>query len=504
MTALRAERQKAKSKRQKAKGFGVRPVRSSLLPFAFCFLPFAFLLSSCAVGPDYVRPETRTPPEFRAQIGAAEATSFADQPWWDVFNDETLRGLIDESLRNNYDLRTAAARVEQAQHIVGVTRSPLFPQVGYEGGAGRGRVFIGPEFPNVTGNQFLGAFTLAWEIDVWGRIRRSTEQSEAQLYATDDVRRGVVLSLVSGVAGAYFTLQELDAELEIATRTVASFQDTLQLFTRRFMGGVDSKLSVERAKAALAQAAAAVPNLERQIVIQENAICVLLGREPGPVARQPLMTMNALPPQTPPGLPSQLLERRPDILQAEQDMAAANAAVGVATANFFPRIGLTALYGGQSSDLEKVFQGPGNIWQIAGSLVGPLFQGGALIENLRASDAAYDAAVQAYQQSVLTALGEVSNALINQRKLEQVRVEQARQVDALKESVRLSTLRYVGGLSTYYEVLEAQQQLFPAELSLAQVDRDRLLAVVSLYQSLGGGWEANDQPVEVGFWPPGP
>jgi multidrug efflux system outer membrane protein len=495
-----AERQKAKGKNQKAKVL----VHSGLLPFAFCFLPFAFLLTSCAVGPDYVRPETRTPPEFREQIGAAEATSFADQPWWDIFNDETLRGLIDESLKANYDLRTAVARVEQAQHLVGVTRSPLFPQVGYEGGAGRGRVFIGPEFPNVTGNQFLGAFTLAWEIDVWGRIRRSTEQSEAQLYATDDVRRGVVLSLVSGVANAYFTLQELDAELEIATRTVASFQDTLDLFTRRFMGGVDSKLSVERAKAALAQAAAAVPNLERRIVIQENAICVLLGREPGPVPRQPLMTMNALPPQTPPGLPSQLLERRPDILQAEQDMAAANAAVGVATANFFPRLGLTALYGGQSSDLEKVFQGPGNIWQVAGSLVGPLFQGGALIENLRASDAAYDAAVQAYQQSVLTALGEVSNALINQTKLEQVRVEQAKQVDALKESVRLSTLRYVGGLSTYYEVLEAQQQLFPAELSLAQIDRDRLLAVVDLYQSLGGGWEANDQPVEVGFWPPGP
>lgn len=493
MTAIR-ERQKAKGKKQKAKVFGLRAT----------LLPFAFLLSSCAVGPDYQRPETVTPPEFRTQIGPAESTSFADQPWWDVFNDETLRGLIDESLRANYDLRTAAARVEQARHLVGVTRSPLFPQVGYEGGAGRGRVFIGPEFPNVTGNQFLGAFTLAWEIDVWGRIRRATEQSEAELYATDDVRRGVVLSLVSGVAGAYFTLQELDAELEIATRTVASFEDTLQLFTRRFMGGVDSKLSVERAKAALAQAAAAVPNLERQIVIQENAISVLLGREPGPVVRQPLMTMAALPPQTPPGLPSQLLERRPDILRAEQDMAAANAAVGVATANFFPRLGLTALYGGQSSDLEKVFQGPGNIWQVAGSLVGPLFQGGALIENLRASDAAYDAAVQQYQQRVLTALGEVSNALTNQQKLEQVRVEQAKQVEALKESVRLSTLRYVGGLSTYYEVLEAQQQLFPAELALAQIDRDRLLAVVDLYQSLGGGWEANDQPVEVGFWPTGP
>jgi multidrug efflux system outer membrane protein len=462
------------------------------------------LLAGCAVGPDYQRPPTETPSTYRIQVPPEDAASFADQPWWDVFNDETLRGLIDESLKNNYDLRTAVARVAQAQHVVGVTRSPLFPSAGYEGGAGRGRFFTGPEFPNVTGNEFLGAFTLAWEIDVWGRIRRATEQSEAQMYAADDVRRGVVLSLVSGVANAYFTLQGLDLELEIATRTVGSFEDTVQLFTRRFTGGVDSRLSVERAKAALAQAAAAVPNLERQIVIQENVISILLGRQPGPIARQPLLTMSSVPPQTPAGMPSQLLERRPDILLAEQDMAAANAAIGVATANFFPRIGLTALYGGQSSDLEKIFQGPGNVWQLAGSLMGPLFQGGALIENLRASDASYDAAVQQYQQSVLTALGEVSNALINQKKLEQVRDEQAKGVDALSESVRLATLRYVGGLATYFEVLEAQQQLFPAELSLAQTDRDRLLAVVDLYRSLGGGWQANDTPIEESFWPTGP
>lgn len=478
--------------------------RRAGLQAALCLVPGALLLAACAVGPDYTRPDTPTPPTYREQLQPEEAASFADAPWWEVFHDETLRGLIGEALRSNYDLRTAVARVQQAQHLVGVTRSPLFPQVGYEGGAGRGRVFVGPEFPNVTGNEFLGAFTLAWEIDVWGRIRRATEQAEAELYAVDDVRRGVVLSLVSGVAAAYFTLQELDQELEIAVRTVASFEDTVQLFTRRYTGGVDSKLSVERAKAALAQAAAAVPSLERQIVIQENAISILLGREPGPVTRQPLLTLQAVPPETPPGLPSQLLERRPDILQAEQAMAAANAAVGVATANFFPRLGLTALYGGQSSDLEKVFQGPGSVWQIAGSLAGPLFQGGALIENLRASDANYDAAVQQYQQSVLVALGEVSNALISQQKLAQQRVEQARQVEALKESVRLATLRYVGGLASYFEVLEAQQQLFPAELGLAQVDRDRLLAVVDLYRALGGGWEATDEPVEVPFWPTGP
>ncbi|MEO8602951.1 MAG: efflux transporter outer membrane subunit [bacterium] len=464
----------------------------------------AALLAGCAVGPDYQRPPTQTPEIYRSQVEPQEAASFADQPWWEIFNDEMLRGLVDEALKNNYDLRGAVARVAQAQHLVGVTRGPLFPSVGYEGGAARGRFFTGPSFPSVTGNEFLGAFTLAWEIDVWGRIRRATEQAEAEMYATDDVKRAVVLSLVSGVANSYFTLQELDLELEIATRTVASFQDTEQLFMRRYTGGVDSKLSVERAKAARAQAASVVPSLERQITIQENTICVLLGRPPGPVERQPLLTMNALPPQTPPGLPSELLERRPDILQAEQTMAAENAAVGVATANFFPRLGLTTLYGGQSSDLQKVFQGPGNIWQVAGSLMGPLFQGGALIENLRATNAGYDAAVQQYQQTVLTALGEVSNALISQRKLEEQRVEQDQEVAALRESVRLATLRYVGGLATYYEVLEAQQQLFPAELSLAQTDRNRLLAVVDLERSLGGGWQANDTPIDESFWPTGP
>jgi outer membrane protein, multidrug efflux system len=467
-------------------------------------LLLGFLLTGCPVGPNFVRPEPVMPPEYRSELGPAEAASFAAAPWWDVFHDDILRGLIDESLANNYDLRTAVFRVDAAQHQVGITRSPLFPAVSYQGGAQRGKSFLGPQVDNSTFNTFLGSFNLAWEIDIWGRIRRATEASMADMLASEDFRRGVVLSLVTSVAQAYFELQELDLELDIARRTTVSFEETEQLFSRRFLGGVDSKLSVERAKAALASTAATVPQLEQQIVIKENQICTLLGRPPGPVPRKPLLTQDAVPPETPPGLPSELLLRRPDILQAEQQIASANALVGVSVANFFPRIGLTTLYGGQSSELSNIFKGPGAIWTIGGTILGPLFQGGALSETYRQQKALWEASKEQYEQTVLTALGEVSNALIAQQKLEGVRVEQAKAVEALQESVRLALLRYNGGLSTYFEVLEAQQQLFPAENVLAQTDRDRLLAVVQLYAALGGGWEATDKPVEAPFWPTGP
>jgi outer membrane protein, multidrug efflux system len=263
-------------------------------------------------------------------------------------------------------------------------------------------------------------------------------------------------------------------------------------------------LSVERAKAALGSTAATIPQLEQQIVTTENQFCLLLGRPPGPVARKPLLTRDALPPQTPPGLPSELLLRRPDIMQAEAQIHAANAQIGVSEANFFPRIGLTTLYGGQSSELSDIVKGPGMAWQIGASVLGPLFQGGALTESYRQSVVLWEATKEQYEQTVLTALGEVSNALIAEQKLEGVRAEQAKAVDALHESVRLAILRYTGGLSTYYEVLEAQQQLFPAENALAQTDRDRLIAVVQLYSALGGGWEATDQKVSEPFWPTGP
>ncbi|MGH7788743.1 MAG: efflux transporter outer membrane subunit [Candidatus Binatia bacterium] len=482
----------------------MRPVGRRVAAACFVAL-FAAVLTGCPVGPDFVKPDPPLPVEYRSEIEPATAASFADLPWWDVFDDEILRSLVTEGLQNNYDLRTAVYRVEQAEHQVGVARSEIYPQASYQGAAQRGQSFVGPGIANPTFNTFLGSLNLAWEIDVWGRIRRASEASMADLLATNDFRRAVVLSLVSGIATQYFQLQELDLELDIARRTTASFDETVQLFTRRFKGGVDSLLSVERAKAARGQAAAAIPQLEQAIVIQENVICILLGRPPGSVPRKPLLTRDALPPQAPAGLPSELLRRRPDILQAEEQIRSANAQIGVNVANFFPRIGLTTLYGGQSSDLENVVKTPGVIWAIAGSMLGPLFQGGRLIENYRGSVANWEATQQQYEQTVVTALAEVSNALIAQQKLEQVRAEQITVVDALRESVRLALLRYNGGLSTYFEVLEAQQQLFPAENALAQTDRDRLLAVVDLYGSLGGGWEADDgQPIDVPWWPAGP
>src|SRR5712691_11294778 len=309
----------------------------------------ACLFTGCAIGPNYLRPEIRVPATHRGQIGVPEAASLADLPWWEVFQDDTLKGLIEEALKNNYDLRTAAARVEQAQALAGVARSEFFPQIGYESGVGQahaaGQFFL-PALPGQTIDVFSGRFNLAWEFDVWGRIRRSNEAALAELFATEEFRRAVVLTLVSEIAQAYFELRELDLELEIAQRTTAAFQQILDLFTRRLQLGVASKLETARAEAALPATAATIPTLEWRIIAKENQICTLLGRNPAPIPRGALLTDQGVPPQTPAGLPSQLLERRPDIRQAEQTLIAANAVVGVAEANFFPQIELTSLYGG--------------------------------------------------------------------------------------------------------------------------------------------------------------
>jgi multidrug efflux system outer membrane protein len=421
-----------------------------------------------------------------------------------VFRDDTLKGLIEEALQNNYDLRAAAARVEEARAFVGVARSEFFPQIDYQGGAGQAHTaaqFFVPVPGGQTKDVFTGRFNLAWELDVWGRIRRSTEAALAELFASEEFRRAVVLTLVSDVAQAYFELRELDLELEIARRTTASFQRTLDLFTRRLQLGVASKLETARAEAALANTAATIPNLERFIVAKENQISILLGHNPQPIPRGTLLVDQELPPDTPPGLPSQLLERRPDIRQAEQTLIAANARIGVAKANFFPRIGLTSLYGGASSEIENVVKGTGNIWALTGQVVGPLLHGGQIYENYQATLAQWEQTKQQYEQAVLRAFQEVSNALTDQQKLAEVQKEQARAVAALQESVRLATLRYTGGFANYFEVIEAQQQLFPAENALAQLQRDRLIAVVQLYKALGGGWSAYaETPTSPPLW----
>ena len=438
------------------------------------------------------------PDRYRNQIDGAETTAFANLPWWEVYQDHALTALIEEALANNRDLRTAAARVEQARSLVAVARADLLPQLSYDGAIGILHSFS--QFAILvprgeTSEGYRGAFNLAWELDVWGRIRHATDAAVADLLATEEFRRAVVLSLVSDVAQAYFELRELDLELEIARRTTESFQRTLDLFSRRLQLGVASKLETARAEAALAATAAVVPTLEQLIVFKENQLSVLTGRTPAPIARGAALTNQGYPPKTPAGLPAQLLERRPDIRQAEQTLIGANARIGVAYTNFFPRIGLTSFVGGADPEIENVVKDTGSIWAAAGQLVGPIVQGGRLSGNYHAARAQWEQAKEQYSQSILIALQEVSNALTAQQKLAEARREQERAVEALRESVRLATLRYTGGLANYFEIIEAQQQLFPAENTLARIQRDQLIAVVQLYKALGGGWEANAHEV---------
>ncbi len=465
------------------------------------------LLAGCALGPRYRRPEIASPPVHRGQA-EAEPASLADLPWWELFQDATLRELIGTSLVANRDLAVAVARVEQARGFVFVARSEMLPQGGYAGSADRGRGLIVGSTD--TFNVFAGVLNAAWEIDLWGRIRRTTEAARAELLATEEFRRGVVLSLVSGVAQAYFELRELDHELEISRRTAASFGDTLDLFVRQLEGGVGTKLATARADAARAQAAASVADLERLVVLKENQISVLLGRAPTAIARGATLTDQVLPPATPAGLPSALLERRPDVRGAEALLRSANARVGVAITEFFPRIGLTAAYGGRSTELDQITSGAASIWNIGGSIVGPLFQGGRLIGGYQAARADWEASRAQYEQTALVAFREVSDALIAIDRLRVVYDELFHAVAALSDAYRLARLRFVDGLASYFEVLEAQQELFPAELRLARVESDRLLAVVQLYRALGGGWTdapavpGEIRPASAEVWPPWP
>jgi len=451
----------------------------------------ASLSAGCAVGPRYERPPVAPPAETRGQIGPAEAASLADQPWWEIFDDDSLKSLIDEALRNNFDVRASVSRVEEFRARAGIARSELFPQIGYQGEWSRSRQseFVQPGATPV--NLYSVNLGLSWEIDLWGRVRRLSEAALAQYLSTREARRGVLLSVVSEVAQAYFELQELDAQLEIARRTTEAFQGTYDLFNRQLLGGVTSELQVSRAEAALGTAAAAIPNLERQIVAQENLLCFLVGRNPGAIPRGKSLTEEALPPKVPAGLPSALLERRPDLRQAEQQLVSANANVGVAMASFFPTISLTGSLGGLSPEVSDLFRA-GKTWSVAAGLTGPLFQGLRLKNQYDVSVAQWDQAKIQYEAAVTNAFGEVSTALVAHQKLAEVEKQQARSVAAYLEAVRIANIRYVAGLSSYVEVLDAQQQLFPAENALAQTRFSRLSNFVQLYKALGGGWDIRD------------
>jgi multidrug efflux system outer membrane protein len=449
--------------------------------------------TGCAVGPNYKRPPVPVPERFYGEEGAAEARSLADAPWWDVFSDPVLKGLIEEALRNGFDARLAAARVEEARARFGIARAELFPAVDYQGSWQRahGNRALNPS--GASQDLWTANVGFSWELDLWGRIRRLNEAARAQYLATEEARRGVMLSLVSDVAVTYMDLRELDEELAIATRTTEAFQGTYDLFNRRLEGGAASGLETARAEASLGLVAAEIPEIERAIVARENQINFLLGRNPQPVPREGPGV--ALPPEVPPGLPSALLERRPDVRQAEQLVVAANANVGAAKADFFPRLSLTGLFGNVSPELGDLFS-HGKVWSIGSGLVGPIFQGGRVKRSYEATQAQWEQARIEYEAAAANAFGEVSQALVDRTKLAETERQRARTVAAYREAVRLANIRYRSGLSAYFEVLEAQQQLFPAEISLARTRRDQLVAVVNLYRALGGGWQAEAPPVE--------
>ena len=454
------------------------------------------MLAGCAVGPHYQRPVVQSPENFRF-ADRQTTNSLGDLPWWKVFNDPLLQGLIGTAITNNYDLKQAVARVEQARNQAAAANSAFFPQVGYSGDVGRGRNALyntaapSPGSPTLSSAQL--SLSAAWEIDVWGRIRRSSEAARAQYLATDEARRGVMITLVSEVATTYFQLLQLDSELAIERAATNAYAGSYRIFNDRLKNGVASKLETDRAAAALANAAATIPQLELQIATSENQLNVLLGRNPGPIARSSLTNEPLLTPEIPAGLPSELLRRRPDVRQSEQTLIAANANIGVSVANFFPQLGLTTFLGRASPELSSFTSGAGNLWDLGGTLSGPVFQGGKLRAGYRAAKAQFDEAKAAYQQNVLTAFAEVSNALITRQKLTEVSVYNGQAVVALAESVELATQRYLNGKSSYYEVLQAQQELYPTQRAQVQTQVGELNAVVQLYKALGGGWQEADQ-----------
>ncbi|HSE87251.1 MAG TPA: efflux transporter outer membrane subunit [Candidatus Binatia bacterium] len=454
----------------------------------------ALFVAGCMVGPDYSRPPILIPDNYRGVIGAPTAESFADLPWFDVFRDPVLQELVREALSNNYDLRVAAARVEEARAQIGIARSFLFPQLNFNGGGSAQQVSRATDPPESFGanrnfqNWLLG-FGLAWELDVFGRIRREAESATAIFLATEQAQRGVLITLVADVAQSYFSLRELDLELEIARRTVQLNDETVRFYQTRLTGGASNRLELDTAISNRSRTASTIPELERQIAIQENQINLLLGRNPGSIPRGTALTEQYSPPDIPAGLPSTLLERRPDIKAAEEVLVSANADVGAAKALFFPNFSLTAALGGASHNLSNIADRRAAIWSVAGGVLQPIFQGWRITSNYEASKARFEQAVAQYQRSAQNGFREVADSLVGIEKFKGVRSELEISVEALTDAARLSRLRYDTGLANYLEILIADQQLFDQELLLARVRGAQLNAVVQLYRSLGGGWQ---------------
>jgi len=452
------------------------------------------VLASCAVGPNYKRPTVDTPAEFRGAGTPATPQSLADTKWFDLFQDPVLTQIVTTALEKNFDLRIAAERVLQARAQLGSTRSALFPSLDAAGEFSANRVssagsvaFI-PLGTNLDVSYTQVGFSLGWELDVWGRLRRLTESARAQYLATEEARHGVIATLVADVTATYFSLRELDLELEIARETITTAENSLRLTQLRHRQGAATGLDVRQAEQLLYTATAQLASTERSIGQTENALSLLMGNSPGDIPRGKALEDYKAPPEVPPGLPSTLLERRPDIRQTERTLIAANAQIGAARAQYFPQISLTGFLGAQSRALSNLFTGPARSWSVAPGAVLPIFNAGRIRSDVRFSEAQQREAVIAYQRSIQNAFREVSDALIGHRKTVEQRTQQERLVEALRETERLSTLRYRGGLESYLQVLDAQRNLFREELTLARVRQLELAAVVQLYRALGGGW----------------
>src|ERR1700678_1177398 len=468
-----------------------RKFATTLRPLIAALLA-ANLIAGCMVGPNYHKPDAYAPSTFRNNPenpqAAAQAASYADLPWWQVFPDPVLQDLIRTALKQNYDLQIATERIAAARGQLAITRSSLFPQV-----KGDGQYIGGNEqfFP-AKANVVLTTADAAFQVDLFGGLRRATQAARAQLLATEAARQTVVLTLVSDIATDYFTLLQLDLELQISRDTVKTQEDSVKLTSLRLDHGVATKLYVLQAQQVLDTANAQIPDLERQIGQEEDAISILLGNYPQGVPRGRPLEGQVLPPEVPPGLTSSLLERRPDIREAEQMLVAANAEIGVAKAQFFPQVSLTGSGGGafgRSSAFSSLMSSQLGIWSYGAQVSQPIFTGGALRGNLHLAESQHKQALIAYKEAIQHAFGDVSDALIGYQKSHEVRVRQEQTVRDLAESVRLSIMRYRGGTTTYLEVLDGQRSLFDAELTLAQARGTEYQNLVQLYRALGGGWQ---------------
>ena len=469
-----------------------------------CLLAAA-ALAGCTLGPDYRRPEIAAPAAFQYEPKDAAAT--ADTLWWQQFHDPVLDGLITEALAHNTNVQIAAANVEQAAALLTQTRSQLFPALGVGAGAQRERTrepafaALIPNYPNPA-SAYQAALQASWELDLWGRIRRQSEAAYANVLAGAEARRGVILTLVAQVATSYLQLRGLDAQLSVAHKTLDTYKESVDLFTLQFQYGQVSMMNVAQAQSQYETAAAQIPLIESQIAQTQSSLAVLIGRDPGPIARGKSMYELQLP-QVPAGVPSALLERRPDLLQAEQQLIAANAQIGAAKALYFPTISLTGAFGNASNELSKLFSGPARVWSYAGTLAGPIFSFGAISGQVAQAEAAQQAALLSYRLAIRNAFADVDNALVANQKLHEQLDAQRKLVAALQQYTELARLQYDGGYAPYSTVLQAEQALFPAELNLVSIRAQLFGSAVNLYKAMGGGWVARADEL-TGSTPPAP